>query len=449
MAPSKSLSKDRWPPTPGPPVAFKWGQTKRDRKKKDEVDEDGEDVERARRRMAMADFADEGDEEEEDAEEEEGDEEEEDEDMKRARRRMAMADFADEGDEEVEGEGEEDDDAKEEEEGEEEEEEEDEDMDMYYANNDDDAPVDSEEEEEEEEESDEEEDEPHSTKPTNLNRLQEQLADVPFDLLLQAQQTIGLKKFKQMRENVVVRRPDEEPESDDSDDSEPENNQKDKEDEEESGRRQKKSGRGTTSTIMDSLRKHAKYKVEKEKKEKKKFVKPKRTNKHAPAEVTSKKPVSRFRKVIEDTQPKSLDPRFNPLSGTFNPGLFKTSYSFLQSYEKSELQQLRDSIKKLPANSEKRIEMERELQRRLSRKMQKEKEEKVEGVKREWKKKELEAVKNGKKPYFLKKGDVKKLTLVNQYKNMSAAQVDKLLEKRRKKNSASEKRYMPYQRRSG
>lgn len=79
-------------------------------------------------------------------------------------------------------------------------------------------------------------------------------------------------------------------------------------------------------------------------------------------------------------------------------------------------------------------------------------------------------MKQGKKPWSLKKcrwlssivaildkanaislhqADIKKLELVEKYQAMKPKDVDKLLEKRRKKNAAKEKRFMPYKRRSG
>jgi ribosomal RNA-processing protein 36 len=135
----------------------------------------------------------------------------------------------------------------------------------------------------------------------------------------------------------------------------------------------------------------------------------------SPVETTSKKAVSRFRTIFDDPTPKTIDPRFSDLSGKYNEGLFNNSYKFLDDYEKSEMDTLRTAIKK-EKSAERRAEMERELQKRMSKKIQKEREEKVKNVKRDWKKKEQEAVKDGKKPFFLKKSKV------SQYLNHSYLQ---------------------------
>ncbi len=76
--------------------------------------------------------------------------------------------------------------------------------------------------------------------------------------------------------------------------------------------------------------------------------------------------------------------------------------------------------------------------------------EKQEAVRRDWKKQEIKRVSEGKKPYYLKEGDYKKLELVQRYEEIKerGGSVEKFLEKRRKKNAAREHRLMPYERRS-
>ncbi|KAI9324316.1 hypothetical protein DFJ73DRAFT_634158 [Zopfochytrium polystomum] len=173
----------------------------------------------------------------------------------------------------------------------------------------------------------------------------------------------------------------------------------------------------------------------------------KRSSRHAPTETTSKRMVSRFRQVVEPSGFKARDPRFDRLSGHFDEGLFAQSYGFIKEYEKSEVDMLRKEIAR-EKDKERKKDLERALATQLSRLKTEEKREQLKTIEREWKKKEAEAVEKGKKPFFLKKADVKKLALVEQYKSLGAGRVNKMMEKRRKKNSATEKRYMPYQRRS-
>lgn len=57
---------------------------------------------------------------------------------------------------------------------------------------------------------------------------------------------------------------------------------------------------------------------------------------------------------------------------------------------------------------------------------------------------EKEAVKAGKKPFFLKKSEKKKQELIRKYKELKASgRLEKTLTKRRQKNAAKDHRYVP------
>ncbi|KAI8833552.1 hypothetical protein BC829DRAFT_365804, partial [Chytridium lagenaria] len=165
-----------------------------------------------------------------------------------------------------------------------------------------------------------------------------------------------------------------------------------------------------------------------------------------PQEISAKKAVSRKRTVVEASQHKGRDPRFEAPNGNVNVGLFKESYKFLDEYRKNEIGMIDQVLKKEknPEEREKLIKLHQSMTTALKANQTEDKRKKV--IK-EWKKTEAEAVKSGKKPYFLKKGDVKKMMLIEKYKKMTPAQVEKLMEKRRKDNASSEKRFLPYARR--
>ncbi|KAH0832068.1 hypothetical protein J3R83DRAFT_12976 [Lanmaoa asiatica] len=101
----------------------------------------------------------------------------------------------------------------------------------------------------------------------------------------------------------------------------------------------------------------------------------KRTNKHAPVEVTSKRPVSRRRMVVDDKLPKPRDPRFMHAAGRYDPSKFKQQYDFLSGLRNNELLTLREHMKrarKLLANSPSHLRAEREEEgKRLERAMKK------------------------------------------------------------------------------
>ena len=71
-------------------------------------------------------------------------------------------------------------------------------------------------------------------------------------------------------------------------------------------------------------------------------------------------------------------------------------------------------------------------------------------LKREWKKEEQKKVDLGKKPYFMKKSDFKVKELTQKYQHMTAhgQDIDKLLEKKRKRTASKQQTRIPKTRRS-
>ncbi|RIA99703.1 hypothetical protein C1645_811052 [Glomus cerebriforme] len=177
----------------------------------------------------------------------------------------------------------------------------------------------------------------------------------------------------------------------------------------------------------------------------------KRRNKHAPMETSSKRPVSRFRQVIEI--PKSIrqrrDPRFDSLSGKFNEDLFEKSYTFLNEYKKSEIEQIKKQIKKEKDPNEK-SKLQRLLNKLQSKFAHEQNIKHKKELKHERKKKELELVSKGKTPFYYKKSDVKKLELIDKFNKIQKSDpkiLEKVIEKRRKKNASIKHKYVPFKRR--
>ncbi|KAL7752687.1 rRNA biogenesis protein rrp36 [Sorochytrium milnesiophthora] len=174
--------------------------------------------------------------------------------------------------------------------------------------------------------------------------------------------------------------------------------------------------------------------------------KSRRADKNMPMEMSSKKAVSRKRQVVDVPTIARRDPRFDSLSGKFNADLFSKTYAFVEDHRNVELGELRAALAR-EKNPEEAERLQKTLQRLQSQQRARTNEQRQQQVKREWKKKELQAVKDGKKPFFLKKAEEKRLYMISKFKDASSGDLDKLLEKRRKRNAAKEKRYLPYERR--
>ncbi|KAL0944104.1 rRNA processing protein [Colletotrichum truncatum] len=165
----------------------------------------------------------------------------------------------------------------------------------------------------------------------------------------------------------------------------------------------------------------------------------KRTSKHAPTEMSSKKPVSRKREVIAVPKMEVRDPRFDPLSGPVDEAKAKKAYAFLDKYRADEMKELRGEIKKTK-DPVKKEEMKRLLLSMESKIKARERKEREQELITEHKRREKELVKQGKQPFYLKKSEQKKRLLMDQFAGMKKRQVDRTIERKRKKVVARERK---------
>ncbi|CAF3446862.1 rRNA biogenesis protein rrp36 [Fusarium graminearum] len=176
--------------------------------------------------------------------------------------------------------------------------------------------------------------------------------------------------------------------------------------------------------------------------------KPKRSSKHAPQEQTSKKPVSRRREIIPENKRQYRDPRFDPLVGRVDEEKASKAYAFLDEYRDKEMADLRVQIKKTK-NFDEKENLKRQLQSMESRKKANVRRQEEENLLKEHRKKEKELVAQGKTPFYLKRSEQKKQLLVNRYEGMSKGQVDRAIERKRKKVAGKEKKELDFLQRRG
>lgn len=171
-----------------------------------------------------------------------------------------------------------------------------------------------------------------------------------------------------------------------------------------------------------------------------------RSSKHAPAELSSKKAVSRRREVVQARRLDHRDPRFEPFSGPIDEAKLKSNYSFLELYRDFEIAELRAAV--LNSKDVDSLEkLKKALQSMESRKKTEAVRDQEQAVLRVHRAKEKELVMQGKRPFYLKRGEQKRLALVERFEGLKDKQVDKVVERRRKKQTARERRGMPEGRR--
>ncbi|VVA29499.1 PREDICTED: ribosomal [Prunus dulcis] len=172
-----------------------------------------------------------------------------------------------------------------------------------------------------------------------------------------------------------------------------------------------------------------------------------RVNKNRPMEVSCKKPVTRFREIIQGSKKVVRDPRFESLCGTLDVDGFRKRYDFLFANElPAEREELQKQVKK-----SKDPEVIEELKKRISwidKQLKSESAKRTEAaILAEHKQKEREAAKQGKQPFFLKKSEIRKKRLMEKYKQLKGSgKLEAFIEKRRRKNAAKDHRFMPYRR---
>eukprot|EP00128_Syssomonas_multiformis_P014208 Colp12_sorted_trinity150504_noHs@33654 len=240
-----------------------------------------------------------------------------------------------------------------------------------------------------------------------LSDLRKKAANIPFDQLQKLREKLGSKKFDQLMR---------------------------------SGGGSESDSDGDAEETVPLQKKKAKKTEDEEK------AIAKRANKNRPQEISSKVKAPFLRRVIQVKKQVHRDPRFDSLSGKLNDDLFKKSYAFLDEIALRETKVLKEELKK-----EKDPERRREIQSALDKRKQEAKKRETEEAKRKLKsernKMERGLVAKGKKPFFLKKSDERKLELISTYHKLKEqGRLDKVVEKRRRKNANKDHRFMPYER---
>lgn len=172
-----------------------------------------------------------------------------------------------------------------------------------------------------------------------------------------------------------------------------------------------------------------------------------RANKHLPSEMSSSKPVSRFREIVvghSQKRKRAMDPRFNELNGSLSEKHFHNNYKFLDAYQEDEISKLEKAYKKVKSSDTKQV-LKQEL---VGRKQQmKDRRHKLAVQERlaEMKKQEKAKVAAGvKKPFFLKESTKKDIALEEKYSELKkTGELKKYMQKKRLKNAQKDKRWMP------
>ncbi|XP_059173356.1 ribosomal RNA processing protein 36 homolog isoform X2 [Physella acuta] len=132
----------------------------------------------------------------------------------------------------------------------------------------------------------------------------------------------------------------------------------------------------------------------------------KRENKNRPTELSARRPVPKT--SFAGKNKLARDPRFDDLSGEFNEKIFKQTYGFLNDVKTKEKLKLKKMITKT-TDKNKKSELKQLVNRMEQKELAEARKSQQELLEKEWTKKERERIKEGKKPFFLKKSAKKAL----------------------------------------
>lgn len=164
----------------------------------------------------------------------------------------------------------------------------------------------------------------------------------------------------------------------------------------------------------------------------------KRENKNRPTECSARRPVPK--KEAPTKAKATRDPRFDDLSGEFNEQIFKKTYGFIADVKTKEKEKLKKMIQK-ETDKSKKSEMKQLLNRIEQQEHAEKRKERRHELTQEMKKKEREKVKEGKKPYFLKKGDIRALEEKEHKEELEkSGKMQKYLKKKSKKLAVKERK---------
>ncbi|XP_037055686.1 ribosomal RNA processing protein 36 homolog isoform X3 [Peromyscus leucopus] len=159
-------------------------------------------------------------------------------------------------------------------------------------------------------------------------------------------------------------------------------------------------------------------------------------DKHRPLEMSAKVRVPFLRQVARD-------PRFDDLSGEYNPEIFDKTYQFLNDIRAKEKELVKKQLKKHRSGEE--HEKLRQLLQRMEQQDLAQQERKQQQELRLALKQERRALaQQGHRPYFLKKSEQRQLALAEKFKELKRSKkLESFLSRKRRRNAGKDRKHLP------
>ncbi|KAB0357319.1 hypothetical protein FD754_001475 [Muntiacus muntjak] len=166
-------------------------------------------------------------------------------------------------------------------------------------------------------------------------------------------------------------------------------------------------------------------------------------DKHRPLEMSAKVRVPFLRQVVPVSKKVARDPRFDDLSGEYNPEVFDKTYQFLDDIRAREKELVKKQLKKHRSGEE--HEKLQQLLQRMEQQETAQKERKRQQELRLALKQERRAqAQQGHRPYFLKKSEQRQLVLAEKFKELKRSKkLESFLSRKRRRNAGKDRRHLP------
>ncbi|XP_062953826.1 kelch domain-containing protein 3 isoform X3 [Cynocephalus volans] len=166
-------------------------------------------------------------------------------------------------------------------------------------------------------------------------------------------------------------------------------------------------------------------------------------DKHRPLEMSAKARVPFLRQVVPISKKVARDPRFDDLSGEYNPEVFDKTYQFLNDIRAKEKELVKKQLKK-HRSGEEHEKLQQLLQRMEQQEMAQQERKRQQELRLALKQERRAQAQQGHRPYFLKKSEQRQLALAEKFKELKRSKkLESFLSRKRRRNAGKDRRHLP------
>ncbi|XP_060045855.1 kelch domain-containing protein 3 isoform X3 [Erinaceus europaeus] len=166
-------------------------------------------------------------------------------------------------------------------------------------------------------------------------------------------------------------------------------------------------------------------------------------DKHKPLEMSAKARVPFLRQVVPISKKVTRDPRFDDLSGDYNPEVFDKTYQFLDDIRAREKELVKKQLKK-HRSGEEHEKLQHLLQRMEQQEIAQQERKRQQELRLALKRERRAQAQQGHRPYFLKKSEQRQLALAEKFKELKRSKkLESFLSRKRRRNAGKDRRNLP------